>query len=195
MSEILLESIVEKLEGLEIALLKKDDTKQDDASSLLLLKEVKAMQSGIAKLVSSYSETNEQIQKLSGSIALLKASSAAPAQEKVSHMHHLHKGLWVAAALFILTICFLYGWIMSSIAKEKQKVNDILYRYLKVNASNESLKNLYHLDSLYNANPSTFLDHVQQQEENLAEQMRLMKEAGEKKKEGDNLKHSLEKEK
>ena len=193
MSEILLESIVEKLEGLEIALLKKDDTKENDPTGILLLKEVKALQAGITKLASSHSETNEKVQNLTSAIALLKASSGIPPQGKASHTHHLHKGIWVAIALSILAASFLYGWIRSSVSKEKYRANDILYRYLKVNGNRESLKGLYHIDSLYKSNSDDFIKHVEQQEENLAEQVRLMKEAGEKKKEGDELKHSLDK--
>lgn len=193
MSEILLESIVEKLEGLEIALLKKDDTKENDPTGILLLKEVKALQAGITKLASSHSETNEKVQNLTSAIAILKASSGIPPQGKASHTHHLHKGIWVAIALSILATSFLYGWIRSSVSKEKYRANDILYRYLKVNGNSESLKGLYHIDSLYKSNSDDFIKHVEQQEENLAEQVRLMKEAGEKKKEGDELKHSLDK--
>lgn len=193
MSEILLESIVEKLEGLEIALLKKDDTKENDPTGILLLKEVKALQAGITKLASSHSETNEKVQNLTSAIALLKASSGIPPQGKASHTHHLHKGIWVAIALSILAASFLYGWIRSSVSKEKYRANDILYRYLKVNGNRELLKGLYHIDSLYKSNSDDFIKHVEQQEENLAEQVRLMKEAGEKKKEGDELKQSLDK--
>lgn len=193
MSEILLESIVEKLEKLEIAMLKKDNTKEDDTSSILLLKEVKAMQSGIAKLDSSYSETNEKLQKLLVNISLLNVDSNISKQDKVNHTHHLHKGVWVAVGFSIFATVFLYGWIRSSASKEQYKANDILYRYLKVNSNSESLKGLYHLDSLYIANPTLFIEHVAQQEENLAEQVRLIQEAGEKKKEGDELKHSLDK--
>lgn len=195
MSEILLESIVEKLERLEIAFLKKDDKKEDDAGRMLLLKEIKTMQAGITKLVSSHSEINEKVQNLTSAIALLKASSGIPSQLKASHTHHLHKGVWVAVALSILPASFLCAWIQSSASKEQYKMNDILYRFLKVNGNSESLKGLYHIDSLYKFNSDDFIKHVEQQEENLAEQIRLMNEAGEKKKEGDDLKHSLNKSK
>ena len=181
MSELLLQAIVEKLNTLEIALWKNNDKNEDDTTSNLLLKEVKAMQEELKKLALGLNETNEKIQKLMLHVSLVNCKEETPKTVKSSHTYHLHKGVWAAAGLTVFAVLFLYGWISSNAARQQFKAHDILYRYLKVNASSESLGRLYHLDSLYNSNTDAFTKQVNMQEQNIEEKVKLLRNAGEKK--------------
>ncbi len=61
-------------------------------------------------------------------------------------------------------------------------VNDIKYRYLKVNGNTVLLKLLYHTDSLCNLNNDLFAKQIVDSEKSLAQQVELHRLAGEKKK-------------
>lgn len=57
MNEILLQTIVEKLESLEIALLKESNTSKDEALQKQMLEGIKAFQSEAARFTSQLSTT------------------------------------------------------------------------------------------------------------------------------------------
>ena len=64
MSEILLQAIVEKLEALEIALLKQGSAGKDEELQKQLTQEIKLLQSEFIKFTSTFSTNNEKINSL-----------------------------------------------------------------------------------------------------------------------------------
>ncbi|MDQ2719447.1 MAG: hypothetical protein M3Z26_06760 [Bacteroidota bacterium] len=181
MNQVLLETIVEKLESLEISLLKENKTGNDDALQKDLMKEIKLFQSEIAKLSPQFKVSNEKINELSKNIDALIFKLGIGVNEHIYHKHHLHKGVWIAIGFFITSLLLLYGWINCYNTTKAFQANDIKYRYLKVNGNIGLLKLLYHTDSLYNLNNDLFTKWVIDNEESLAQQAELLRLAGEKK--------------
>ncbi len=188
MNQVLLETIVEKLEGLEISLLKENKSGNDEAMQKDLLKEIKLFQSEIAKFAAQFKVSNEKIDGLSKNIIVLNSKLKKGVSEQINHKHHLHKGIWIAIGSFITSLIFLYGWINCYNTKKVFEANDIKYRYLKVNGNTVLLKLLYHTDSLYNLNKEFFIKRVVEKEGDLVQQMQLHL-AGEKEKRKVNLKN------
>ena len=183
MSEVLLQTIVEKLEALEIALLKENNASKDEAIQQALLKEVKSLQSEFTKLPSQFKVNNEKMKDLLESTSALNYRLDKPINEQIKHSHHLHKGIWVAVGLFIISLLLLYGWINCNNTRKVFEANDIKFRYLKVSSNTVLLKLLYQTDSLYNLNNDSFSKQVVEKEQHLVEQADLLRFAGEKKRE------------
>ena len=131
MNEILLQTIIEKLEALEISLLKSTPDKGTE-THLELLKEIRSCQSEIAAIFHQIKTVNEKINEMSKNVMAMNFSSSNKLSEQVHHRHHLHRGIWIAITLFITSILLSYGWINSYNGKQVLEANDLKYRYLKV---------------------------------------------------------------
>lgn len=181
MNQVLLETIIEKLETLEISLLKENKAGNDETTQQDLLKEITSFQLEIKKLPVHLKVNNEKINELSKNITSLNFRLEKGVSENINHKHHLHKGVWIAIGLFIISLLFLYGWINCHSEKKTFEANDIKYRYLKVNGNAVLLKILHQTDSLYNLNNDLFTTRVNNREESFAHQAELIRLAGEKK--------------
>ena len=178
MSEILLQAIVEKLEALEIALLKQDSADKDEE----LKAAVRSIQSAFIKLNSAFNANNEKINGLSEDIRALKVNSGNPMQNQVKHVNHFHKQVWLSVSLFIISLLLAYGWVNCSNEKKSFKANDMKYRYWKVNGNTHLLKIIYYTDSLYNLNKNNFIKQVVRSERQISEQENMHRLVGEKEK-------------
>ena len=167
MNQVLLETIVEKLEGLEISFLKENKAAIDEAMQKDLLKEIKIFQSEIAKLPAHLKVNNENINWLSKNINSLNFKFENGVNEHIYHKHHLHKGVWISIGLFLTSLLFLYGWINCHSEKKTFEVNNIKYRYLKVNGNTVLLKLLHQTDSLYELNDELFIKRVLNSEQSI----------------------------
>ncbi|MGI8584271.1 MAG: hypothetical protein ACR2KX_18920 [Chitinophagaceae bacterium] len=108
MSEVLLQSIVEKLEAIEISLLKDNNPVKEDAIQALL-KEVKSFKSELVKWPLQFEKSTEKIDELL-KIAL-SIRLANPVAEQIKHSHHFHKGIWITIVLFIFFLCLAFIWM------------------------------------------------------------------------------------
>ena len=187
MSEVLLQTIIEKLESFEIAFLKESNASKDNATQQALLKEVIALKSEFILYREQFRSGEEKMSEVIKSVSALKFKLDIPLQNTIKHVHHFHKGLLVALAFFVLAAVFLYGWIRCSNVKEQFEANDIKYRFLKVNGGAGLLKITHDVDSLYNSNTIDFTSKVVQAEQHLAEQVEMLRLAGEKEKEAREL--------
>jgi hypothetical protein len=187
MSEVLLETIIEKLESLETLLLKESNVSKDNSAQLALLKEVSLLKSKFILLVDQLKANEEKMTALMKEMSALSFKLSTPLENNIRHYHHFHKGLLVAVAFFVLSACFLYGWITCSNAKEQFEANDMKYRFLKMNGNTSLLKLTHDTDSSYFANKNDFARKVVQAEERLAEQAEMLRLAGEKEKEAREL--------
>lgn len=181
MSEVVLQTIVEKLIAIEIALLK-DTNPVKEETIQVLLKEIKLFKSEMAKLPLEFEKSSEKPTKLLQGITTLNCKLDHPVTEQIKHSHHLHKGIWMAVGLFIFCCLFLYGWIDCYNEKKVFEANDIKYRYLKVNGNGSLLKAIYSTDSLFYLNKVFFIKKVVEKEWDLAKQYELFRIANEKKK-------------
>ncbi|MDQ6755311.1 MAG: hypothetical protein M3004_00090 [Bacteroidota bacterium] len=110
MTEVLLQTIVEKLESIEIASLKENNADKDKEMQEAFLKEVKSVQSQINNLPSQFEESSEKMDELLKGIRDLNFKLDNPLNEQIKHNHHLHKGIWISIGLFIIPLLLLYGW-------------------------------------------------------------------------------------
>ncbi len=181
MNQVLLETIVEKLEGLEISLLKeKKAGNENETIQQDLLNEIKLFQSEITKLPTHLKQSNEKMNELSKNIDALNFKLEKGINEHIYHKHHLHKGIWISIGLFLTSLVLLYGWINCHDEKKIFETNDIKYRYLKVNGNVSLLRLLYQTDSLYNLNNDLFSKWVLDREESLGHQAERQRLVGEK---------------
>lgn len=180
MSEILLQTIVEKLETIEIGLLKENTGK--DAVLQTLLKEIKLLQSEMLKLPLQFKGNSEKVNELLKGIVALKCKLDILKIERIKHSHHLHKGLWIVVGLFIFSLLLLLAWVNCINSKKAFETNDFKYRFLKVNGNPSLLKLLYQTDSLYKLDNDSFAKRVVWKEQHLGEQEKVNKPASEKKK-------------
>ena len=182
MSEILLQTIVEKLESIQIASLKENNAGKDKEMHEALLKEVRLVQSEIKKLPSQFKASSERMGELLKGIRDLNFKLNNPLNEQIKYSHHLHKGIWISLGLFLISLLLLYGWINCYYVKNAFEANDIKYRYLIVNGNSNLLKTTYNTDSLYKLNKDYFVKKVVEKEKYFANQYEIYRIAGEKKK-------------
>ncbi len=179
MSEVLLQSIVEKLEAIEIGLLKGNTDK--DPALQALLKEIKLLQAEMVKMPLLLTGNSEKVKELLTGIAALNFKLDSPKSECIKHSHYFHKGIWIAIGLFIISFLFLFAWINCMNSKKTFQANDIKYRFLRVSSNPSLLKLFYLTDSLYNLSNDSFVKLVTEKEQNFAQQEKQPRPASEKK--------------
>ncbi len=141
MSEILLQAIVEKLESLELALLKQNNADKDEE----LKATVKSIQSPFIKSDAACDANNKKIDSQSEEIHGLQETNS-----QVRHTHHFHKHVGISVSLFIISLLLAYAWLNCSNEKKFFKANNMKCRNWKANGNLSLLKLIYYTDSLYN---------------------------------------------
>ena len=182
MNEVLLKTIIEKLETLEIALLKQSHPAKDCESLNALETLIKSVQSELMKLNSEVRRNTDCVTNLSNQINTLRVNLAHAEQNQVKHVHHFHKHIWISLSLFIILLLCAYGWMNCHIEKKQFEANDIKYRFWIANGNASLLKIIYRTDSLYNLDKDGFTNEVLRAEHEIAEQEKMNRLAGEKKK-------------
>jgi len=105
MNELLLQTIVEKLEALEIVLLKKSDTHKEHAAEKYLAQHIKSFQSEFEVFKSQLAENNDKINKLAQKITAQDNAK----QNTVKHIHHFHDRVWVTVSIYLISLFLAYG--------------------------------------------------------------------------------------
>jgi hypothetical protein len=182
MNEVLLQTIIEKLEALEIALLKQNHLTSDCESLNALETLMKSLQSEIIRLSLERRTNTDCVTDLSNQINTLRSNYINPEQNQVKHIHHFHKHIWISVSLFVVSLLFAYGWMNCHIEKKQFEANDIQYRFWKANGNTSLLKIIYHTDSIYNLDKDDFTNKVLRKEHQIAEKEKMHRLAGEKKK-------------
>jgi hypothetical protein len=182
MNEILLQTIVEKLEATE-RLLRPDRKNKDGEVLERILEEIKKV--SVPLSFDKIDELNLSIDKCCKTLERRSAN-------QIIYKHYLHKGIWIAIILFFVSIFFLWEWMNTVDDKKQFEANDIKYRALKVSRDEELLKLLYQTDSFYNVNADWMRKYVAK-EEHLIEQTKIFELAGEKKKSVKDLRNRAEK--
>ena len=193
MSEVLLQMIVEKLDALGATLSKPVTTGADPAIQETLVKKVKLFQTEMKKFAENLKVNNANLSKLTASLDNHIFQSQQPLRNNIEHRPHLHKGIWVAVGLFIAAIFFLYKWVDTYQSKKLSEANDIKYRSLKISGDKSLIKYLYQIDSIYNIKGQAIKEKTIQDEERLAEQVKMLQLAGEKENEAKELKKKAKK--
>jgi hypothetical protein len=187
MNDVFLQSIVEKLEALEIALLKRDNSATISETQHSIANQLKSCQSGIESCSRDLRNLNSRIEALSIKVTTLPKSLNEKRQDHTIHYHHLHKGLWISIGLFLILTIVMASLINTRNNFKAYEANDIKYRRLKVNADTALLRRLYRSDSLFTIDPEAFRKHTIDEENRIAERARLLRLAGEKEKDAKEL--------
>jgi hypothetical protein len=185
MDEVLLQTIIEKLEAFEAAQVTSNKAILTEGTNAALLNELKTFEAELNTsskiLKTSNNSLNEMMRKLDAWTAKLNE----PVRKKITY--HLNKSTWISVGLF-LGIMLLMMTNYNTCNKLKiYESNDIKYRWMKVKAGKELRKAIYNLDSSFNADPETLRKLTIQEEDRLAEQARLFQLAGEKENEAEEL--------
>jgi|SRR5665647_805252 len=125
MNEVLLQTIVEKLEALEIALLKQPNASKDGEASNELAMAVQSFQSEFMKFTTEFRTNNDCVNNLSKEINTLRLNFFSPKQNQVKHIHHFHKLVWITVSLFLISLLLAYGWMNCHREKKVFEANDI----------------------------------------------------------------------
>ena len=131
---------------------------------------------------SIFNSYNEKINNLFEGIHSLRVNTGNPIQNKVKHTHHLHKQVWLSVSFFLISLLLAYGWINCSYDKKSFEANDMKYRFWKANGNSHLLKIVYYTDSVYNLDKDHFKQQVVRSEQQIAEQEKVHRLAGEKEK-------------
>lgn len=182
MSEVLLQTIVEKLEALSAAFLKLDKTGTDQAMLEVLSKDIKLFQSEIRTFRENFKLIDDKISELIKTVNKHAFQLEKPIKNCVEHRHHLHKGIFITALFLNICIFLAIAWNNALQTQKQYEANDIKYRSLKATGDKGLIKLLYHTDSLYDVNAEAIRKRTIQEEQHLAEQVEMLQLAGKKKK-------------
>lgn len=191
MNEMLLKTIVEKLEALQLAW--KASGGDENDSQLQVKNELYLLRQDLQNLHSRIVPDRSRFSELFESIENLQSTLHAPKQGRVEHKHVLHKGIIISAVLFLLVVGLLVSLFESYKSREKYAANDIKYRYLKLNRNKNLLRLSSDTDSLYQKDPVSFTNEVESEEQRLIQQAEDLRLALEKEKEARILRHNLHK--
>ena len=180
MSELLLQTIVEKLEAFEIALVGQSRQNKDGEPTNEIVKSVQSFQSELAKFTAEFRSTHECVKNLSNQIRTLRVNYTHPKQSQVKHIHHFHKLVWITLCLFMVSLLLAYGWFNSHREKEVLEANSLKYRFWKANGNSSLLKIIYRTDSLYHLNKDRFRNEVLRSEHAITEQKEKSLAGGQK---------------
>lgn len=114
MSELLMQTIVEKLEGIELFLKATDGNKPQPVDLTPMVNEINALKKELPVLLTRSSPDAKKLEELTRSIDRLQQQiQERPHISKVEHRHHLHKGTLIAIALFLVSFILVWGWMNS----------------------------------------------------------------------------------
>lgn len=180
MNEILLQSIVEKLEAIELLLKAESGGKTEPETDKQITEQLNVLSKEFKLMPIRFTEITAQIRSLAISIDHNTKQEAQPALTRVEHKHHLHKGIWLSVGLSVISILLLWGWLNTYKFAESLSVNDIKYRYLKIAGNKFVQKICFQTDSLYEIDKEGFKIKVEQAEENLLNHGELIHTADER---------------
>ena len=180
MDEILMQSVIEKVDGHEKRI---SETQTAINKMSNVSEQIESMKDAVEKLNSSVNNISFPVRDMKD----LRSQLSRPVTNTVEHHHHFPKILWLASGLFLGLAIVCTGWYMTGTSMKEYKASDTKYRYLKLN-SNKSLQDLLSFtDSLYRTDPD-MRDSVIQKEEENRKILELLQKADNMEKEAEKLK-------
>lgn len=185
MSELLLQTIVEKLEAIELLLTvdKQDQHYRQELGDIR--KTINELSTGLkAGRIPTASLSAVQAAELSQSLEKLSSRLEMPAVSKTQHHHHLQKGVWWCIGTLLVAILMAWGWLGTYQRLGTHEASAFKYRYFKAWGNREVLRLCRYTDSLYQKDRDGFRSQVEQREWWLSSLVDSMRLAGEKKVKG-----------
>lgn len=187
MSDILLQTIVDKLGQLEVLIASRGTS---DESSVQL-NEVKQECGLIKEQVTLMSQTvgplPESMKRLIIRLDACRGALMVPVQQRVKHHHHLSYGLLLSVGMFIVVV-FLSVWLYNSYSRFRDlSANDIKYRSIKLLTGKDFAGIIHRVDSIYSLDRNRFKDSIIEREQLLQRRLELLLMANEKEDEAKQL--------
>jgi|GEM_PF-4517371 hypothetical protein len=184
MDQILLETVIDKLnttaarldnqeeELLEVS--KKVHTLNDQTNSNNALGElVKQLQNSMI----SVRWPVREMEKISERLAQNNELLSSPRTTKKVVYHTVGRLIWILIGLFIGAILLTIGWMNTSREMEKYRMNDLLWRYIKINNQGQNLDYLQDVERIYISDPGKMESAVEKEELHLKQLDELAKRA------------------
>lgn len=190
MDDILLKSIIEKVEAQGNKIAEVQGTIKDFSGKPQEIEQVKAELKTMKSAVESISFPTKEMRELSKSMIEVRDRLNRPVTNTVQHHHHIPKIIWLCIGLFVSVAVVCTGWYTTANTLSEYKASDTKYRYLKLNSDKSLQQLLYITDSLYRVDKN-LRDNVQQREETIREQFELQQRIIEKEREVSRLKEKM----
>lgn len=177
MSNIVTEIIVEKLDQVILLLQVQKPATAGEENWATLNRQLESIRQGITDQQLQAKKGANNLHTLLTAIAGLENQvKTLPGRATVEHKHHLHKGVWMAAGLLVITILLSWQWLVQIGEKERFRENGLKYRYLKAYGDREIRQLCHRVDSIYVARKDDFEEKVLSEEKrqwDWADSMRL----------------------
>ena len=182
MSNIVTEIIVEKLDQVILLLQVQKPATTGEENWSLLSRQLESIRQGITdQQLEAKKGANKQDTILTAIAGLETQIKALPGRATMEHKHHLHKGIWIAAGLLVITILLSWQWLVQIGEKEQFRENDIKYRFLKTYGDRTARQLCHRADSIYVARKDDFEEKVVSEEKRILDWADSIRLAGEKK--------------
>jgi hypothetical protein len=165
--EVLIDTMLSKLERQEEKLLAQErkievvERRINEAPDLSTnIRELRSGLQSVLKSAQSQKFPEDKIKELSSQLDRAIAKLGEP----LKHHHYVPKIMWITVSLFLLLCMATIGWGVTSASLKVYMANDVKYRKLELTQDSASLVYLWHLDSIYTANPNSLQNYVTEQE-------------------------------
>jgi hypothetical protein len=166
MDDILLKSIIEKVEAQENKIAEVQGTLKDFFGKSQEIEQTKVELKTMKSAVEGISFPTKEMRELSKSMIEVRDRLNRPVINTVQHHHYIPKIIWLCIGLFVSLAAVCTGWYMTANTLTEYKASDTKYRYLKLNSNKSLLELLYTTDSLFRTDPGLRDSVVQLEEEN-----------------------------
>ncbi len=169
MSELLMQTIVEKLEGVELFLNAADGSKSQLVYLAPMVNEIKALKKELPVLLACHSPDVKKMEGLTRSIDRLQQQiQEMPNNSKVEYRHHFHKAVWISVSLFLIGFFLALVCMNTYSGLKRYEAADIKYRHLKIFGTQTLNKLTTRIDSLYQKNKMGFRNSVEEEERHIS---------------------------
>jgi hypothetical protein len=178
MSQIIVETLVEKVNNQEIRLNEQYKASTKIAETISTMKSesanIQKLSGVVNHLQDNLTRINWPLEEMRGLKSTLSQNNLLlqqPRKEKVIHVHTGSKLLWITIAVSVICILVIFGWIDTSNTLDNYKMNNACWRYLKLNMNAKDLDYLQKIERLYQQDPEQWIRLIEEKE--LAVQQRV----------------------
>ena len=187
MSDLLLQTIVDKLVQLELLIANKETGTDSNVQLNEVKQECLLIKEQVILMSQTVSPLGESMKRLSIRMDVCTRALMVPVEQHVKHHHHLSYGLLLSAGMFIVVV-FLSVWLYNSCSRfQDLTANDAKYRSLKLLPDKGLMGIVHKVDSIYNIAPTHFKDSIIKREQYLQRRLELLQIASEKEDEAKRL--------
>jgi hypothetical protein len=171
MDQLVIETIIEKVEAAETKLniqgkelseiTKKVSTVTDQANTIKTIANlIKKLQDNMNTITWPVKEMTEMSNLLAQNNELL----AHPKKTKQVIVHTAGKLIWIIVSLFAMMLSLIILLVNTSNKLDQFKMNDMIWRYIKLSNSSQNLEYLQTVERLYLASPEKMKSLVEKEE-------------------------------